>query len=205
MGVEAERWATRTDAELRTRGPGDLLVGVSLFDVQATVAALRLYEVDRELRRVVAIGRRQDGAGPLIMRDGKLPRPIPVSRGGLLINEMAPGSLNFLLVATGGVMDILASRPTEALLALSELLGKGAKLQVWLHRRQQRTLQRAQPARDLGLGEPDMTLLGGHEGAPEREPAVLRQFGDDFEAGGRWIRLTRTYPDGTSDVWEVEG
>jgi hypothetical protein len=151
------------------------------------------------------MGRRQGSAGRLIVRDGQRPRPIPVSKGGLLINEMAPGSLNFLLVATGGVMDILASRPTEALLALSEQLGKGAKLQVWLHRRQQRALQRAQPAPHLGLGEPDMTLLGDHEGTSEREPAVLRQVGDDFEAGGRWIRLTRTYTDGTSDVWEVEG
>ena len=88
MGAEAERWAARTDAELGSRGPGELEVVVALADTRATIAALRLYEVDRELRRVAAIARGQGRGGRLVLREGSLPRPISPRKGGLVIEKM---------------------------------------------------------------------------------------------------------------------
>lgn len=214
MGAEAERWAARTDAQVRGRALDELEIFVALSDTRATIAALRLYEVDKELRRVAAIAWQQGETGTLAIPRGGRPRPIPPSRGGLVIESMQAGSLEFFLAAGGEVIDVLTSRPTQALLALTSLLGNSAQLRVWLRR----TLRRGQGQVDRsnkgdgprGLGEPDMILLPGGEGDTDhgRLPdgvAVVRIAGETVEAAGRVVRLTRHYGDGTSDVWEVTG
>jgi hypothetical protein len=93
-----------------------------------------MYAVDRELRRAVRVvgwefePRREGRTLALAFP------PLPISQGGLSIEETEAGSLEVLFAAVGAVMQALLSQPVQLAVTVRELLGWAGDLVVVVKR-----------------------------------------------------------------------
>jgi hypothetical protein len=91
------------------------------FDIEATHASYvgtALYDFDREMRRAVAFLREERASSP-----ARVPSPIRIHEGGLLVDRAEPGSLSFFMTAYDQVAESLRETPIETLVAFGALVG----------------------------------------------------------------------------------
>lgn len=127
---------------------------LALAQIEAGRVAARLSELDRELRRCVAllapitaadidsiwVRRRSEeevdtAIARRLRRQDRLPLPVAIERGGLYIRGASSGSLNFLIEGASAVAALLASQPVTTFLALLGLFDKWGRIRVWLSKR----------------------------------------------------------------------
>jgi hypothetical protein len=236
-GAEGER-LRGLDEFIRSREIAQMVTVLTSDSPQLTDVGSILIRTDRELRRVAAILRPTLFDEAAVSMDdapsASLPRPIPTSRGGLLVAEAYTGSLHLIVEAYGQVESLFTSRPVSALVALEALSQGAGVIFGWFRRRKPEFSAGLQEQAQLIIHANGNTrvLMGGDtpdqriDIASELEmdqpiaiantakfddvgppPSLPEPFddSDDLVARGRRITHIRTYPDGTQDIIYVEG
>jgi hypothetical protein len=132
--------ARREDQAIRELEPSQTITIITLPDPRLSRIGALITSTDRELRRTVTIlGGGASGFGVDAFTVGKGPgvRPRPISSldGGLWISDAEAGSLHFIAVPFGMLMNLLLSRPVSAFVTAVTLWGSAGQIRTWRSRR----------------------------------------------------------------------
>jgi hypothetical protein len=196
--------AREFDEGLRDTSPEASYVVASWDPTNATLVSLRLYDLDRELRRAANLF--NAGLGRSGTPSGKRPSPLPIRQGGLEIQDVRMGSVDFLLVPFGLLEQVLASQPMAAFLALVDLAERGGHLRAWVRRRSTKLasltpataldqLAGFSPTEELGSPDVDVGVKEGRVLARGREARLRTPEG--IEVVGGHIKYVQERSDGT--------
>ena len=135
---EFERWHEEIQPRLapidrELRWEGELSASAGLTAGRVVTAGAFIVEIDRELRRSVALVR---GNEPMARgQEGRLGiPPISPNVGDLELRHAESGSLQFLLEPYGLVPDVMLFEPLQVLLGLAALYSGAGRVRAWVSR-----------------------------------------------------------------------
>jgi len=155
---------------------------------QATLVALTLYDVDREIRRAAQVVRQEYAVRSSRAKTfAQAFSPLPLSQGGLVIRDVVTRSPpDFVLVASGAVAQFLLSSPVQLILTAKELLSWGGAVLIRVKRR----------------GGLERTVISSSGAIDFKASADGVQLGEVPE--GTRIRLIHRLADGTETLMDIE-